>query len=355
MKKSLLILLIGTLSACLYANEYDFDQDGLAYYITTFQDYKVVAVGTDWILDCPSEVVIPTTVTYNKTTYPVAEVQKSGFMPTSTEITSVTLPSTVYKIGEFAFNGTKISSMDLSHVSNIGKMAFSSCEQLKDFSKIKFGIITEIPWGCFGSCGFSGTVTIPATVHYIHFAAFQDCKDITTVVWNTLNQATLDTIAFGGCKSLKSITLPLNLIKIGCMAFYNCTSLKEITIPSTTQVIEDMAFDGSGIQKIIVKAIAPPKATATTDKSGTFYGVDKSIPVIVPKGTADLYRAATGWKEFKSISDGTDILEVPIDQIDLNKAEFYTMTGQPVSYTNPLPKGTYIVRQANKSSKIIIQ
>ena len=50
--------------------------------------------------------------------------------------------------------------------------------------------------------------------------------------------------AFGGCKSLSSITIPNSVKEIGKGAFWDCTRLTSITIPNSVEIIGAFAFGG---------------------------------------------------------------------------------------------------------------
>ena len=71
-------------------------------------------------------------------------------------------------------------------------------------------------------------------------------KDITS--FNELKYFTgltiIDAMAFYGCSSLTSITLPNSVTLIDIWAFSGCSSLKSIIIPNSVTNIESWAFDG---------------------------------------------------------------------------------------------------------------
>lgn len=328
----------------------DFVVDGLGYRIVDSQK-NYVEVGTAFSpgISVSKNVVVPITVQHGGKTYYVAGVNK--FQTHANEIESIVLPKTAYYVGDFAFNYAKISSIDLTYVTQMGKYVLSFCANLTDFSKVKlYPMIQKIPYGCFSYSGLKGTVTIPTSVGKIENSAFLCCTGITSVMWQSIaNPAVLDTAAFYGCTSLRSITLPMYLTKICNSALEGCTALKEITIPSNTTTIETDAFNKTGLTKIIVKASIPPTAT-----SASFNGVDKSITVEIPKGTESLYRNAAGWKDFKCIAGGSALEEVSIDQIDLHKAQIYDISGRVVSYSSSLPSGTYIAIQGDRRANFLI-
>lgn len=89
--------------------------------------------------------------------------------------------------------------------------------------------------------------------------------------------------------------------------FYNCSNLTSVTIPASVTSIDDAAFNGcSALTEITCKAIASP--TCGTD---VFKGVDKSIPLYVPKGSVIKYKAADVWRDFVIIREiaeaGSDV------------------------------------------------
>ena len=105
--------------------------------------------------------------------------------------------------------------------------------------------------------------------------------------------------AFAYCLSLTSITIPNSVTNIGDDALYYCRSLTSITIPNSVTCIGDSAFAYcSSLTSITCEATTPP-----TLGSSVFYGVSTSIPVYVPCGSENAYKAASGWKEFTNIQE----------------------------------------------------
>ena len=106
---------------------------------------------------------------------------------------------------------------------------------------------------------YTGSVIIPEVVTYQGV---------------TYNVASIGNSAFYGCTDLKSITIPNSITEIGFSAFTFCSNLTEITVEATTPptIIEDI-----------------------------FSYIDKSIPLYVPAGCVEAYRAAEYWSVFTNI------------------------------------------------------
>ena len=99
--------------------------------------------------------------------------------------------------------------------------------------------------------GYSGAVTIPATVTYngntysvttIGNSAFYN-SDLTSIAIPE-SVTSIGGCAFQYCSSLTSITIPESVTSIGYSAFSGCGSLTTITIPESVTSIEFNTFSG---------------------------------------------------------------------------------------------------------------
>ena len=132
-------------------------------------------------------------------------------------ITELTIASTVTTIGDSAFKGTSITKLTIpSKVSSIGRYAFSGCSGITSLS-------------------------VPNTVSSIGEGAFKDCTGLTSV---TVSTTTIPNSMFMNCSALTSLTISSRVITIETQAFYNCSSLTKVTIPNSVTTIQNNAFRG---------------------------------------------------------------------------------------------------------------
>lgn len=249
---SLVLNILGT-----KAMAYDFaekNSDGVTIYYTYINEGKELSVTyKEWKKACYSgTVVIPEEVTFMNRTRKVTSIGDYAFYNCS-NLSSVTIPSSVSSIGEIAFyNCTSLSMTKIpDNIINIGKEAFEGCEKLK-------------------------SIELPKRIKIINFATFYDCT------------------------ALKSITIPDSVTIIEDRAFYNCSSLTSITLPSSLTTIEDQAFNDCDIIEVISKNENPSMIGVKSFSQNTFY----NATLYVPEGSIDIYKSVSGWKKFSFIEEG---------------------------------------------------
>ena len=217
----------------------------------------------------------------------------------NSSITSITLPSTIEKIGAYAFykctSLTSVTFGDNSQLTSIGDDAFWSCTSLTSVT-IPDSVISigdDAFWNCIsltsvtigdgvtsiGSGAFSGSTSLESiivdegnavyhsdgnciietesktliagcktsiipsdgSVTSIGYEAFWNCISLTSVTIPD-SVTSIGNDAFSGCTNLISITIPESVTSIGYEAFYGCSSLTSITIPDSVTSIGDSAF-----------------------------------------------------------------------------------------------------------------
>ena len=153
------------------------------------------------------------------------------------QITEFTLPSSVEKIGPYAFSYTKVKSVKLNDgLKVIGDSAFwfSEIEEIT----VPGGI--ELSDYSFAYCSYLKSVTIEEGVTKIPTACFIDCHSLIEVnLPSTVSE--IGDFAFATCTRLYMLTLPEGLKTIGSSAFCDA-SLVSITLPSTLEEIMPDAF-----------------------------------------------------------------------------------------------------------------
>lgn len=193
---------------------------------------------------------------------------------------------------------------------SIGYRAFENCRVLQEFTIP--ASVNEIGESAFENCRMLQEITIPASVNEIYDSAFENCRSLSAVHFGgsteeqaddpAASQCALQRIgnwAFYNCHQLQELNIPEGVTEIGDAAFYGCTYLEDLVLPSSLQTIGDNCFSlCSKLGRIIVNAAVPPVIEAKT-----FYEVDRSIPVYVPKGSLEAYKADAYWSEFRLLDD----------------------------------------------------
>lgn len=193
---------------------------------------------------------------------------------------------------------------------SIGYRAFENCRVLQEFTIP--ASVNEIGESAFENCRMLQEFTIPASVTEIDDSAFDNCRSLSAVHFGgsteeqaddpAASQCALQRIgnwAFYNCHQLQELNIPEGVTEIGNAAFYGCSYLEDLVLPSSLQTIGDNCFSlCSKLGCIIVNAAIPPVIEAKT-----FYEVDRSIPVYVPKGSLEAYKADTYWSEFRLLDD----------------------------------------------------
>jgi len=125
------------------------------------------------------DVEIPQSVVYQEKELTVAGIRSSAFSD-CTYLTSVTLPSTVTSIGDYAFDSCEgLKEVVMPGVETIGHWSFRNCYALE---RLEFsGVLKSIGNYCFDKILKIEKITLPATLTNIGGYAFEGNPQLKTV------------------------------------------------------------------------------------------------------------------------------------------------------------------------------
>ena len=97
--------------------------------------------------------------------------------------------------------------------------------------------------------------------------------------------------------TVTNIATTYTITGVGDEAFAGNTGLTSVTLPETVQSIGAKAFDGcTGLTEVHIQNPVPGFIAADA--------IDPSIPIYVPVGTKEAYKAADGWKDLNILEEG---------------------------------------------------
>ncbi len=147
-------------------------------------------------------------------------------------LAAVTFPKTLGSIGEWAFEGTKLKTVDLSNtqITSLPNGSFYNCQKLND---VKLPIaLTDI-----GECAFYqstiASITFPSSLQKIDAWAFQ-CTQLTNVVIPTKTGHIGDG-AFSDNANLNTVVVNGLECYLAVSAFAKCDKLKDVYITSNVE------------------------------------------------------------------------------------------------------------------------
>ena len=144
---------------------------------------------------------------------------------------------------------TSLTTVSLpANLKAIGYAAFAGCSNLKNITFPPS--LQKIGDDAFNSCTALTVVALGGNIAQVGTGAFARCSNLTTVVINPSTAMNLSDKAFMACGKLSDVTLGPQVTAIGNMTFTGCASLKEINFSqgSALASIGEQAFYKSGLQ-----------------------------------------------------------------------------------------------------------
>ena len=198
--------------------------------------------------------------------YVVNSIGKEAFAHSKT-LEEVEIPDSVTEIGQEAFCWSRIKKIKLpDSVETIGEKAFSWCEKLTTAELPNNPKCNCIEEGVFEECRSLKNITIPGNITKIGERAFEG-SGLEAIVFPDSVES-MGEKAFWGCENLTTVSLSNNP-KCNCIkekVFEYCKSLKKITLPDNIEAIEKRAFVASGLETIVF-----PDSVKTIDKEAFSY------------------------------------------------------------------------------------
>ena len=146
--------------------------------------------------------------------------------------------------------------------------------------------ITGIGDLAFYGCSSLTSVTIPDSVTTIGDYAFSCCSSLTSITIPD-SVTTIGYEAFRGCSSLTSVTIGDSVTSIGKWAFYECSSLTSVTIPDSVTTIGNGAFKYC---RSLTSVTIPD--SVTTIGSSAFSGCRSLTSVTIPDSVTSIGEGA---------------------------------------------------------------
>ena len=193
-------------------------------------------------------------------------------------IGSITLPTTVTRIGNFGLYGCRdLVGANIQSVSYMGSYVFSGCNSLAIF---------EFPDSIqyVGENAFCDTritkLRIPSSLKKCEANVYTDMHELKTV-YIEYGITAIDDSAFWG-SGVVNVNIPESVAHIGESAFHYC-NLEKVVIPSSVKTIESNAFSGCKL-----KAVEFLHTARLKDELGDY--IDNGEELVIGDGAFVTYR-----------------------------------------------------------------
>lgn len=165
------------------------------------------------------------------------------------------------------FEGSSIEEIDglPKNITEIKHNSFKDTKHLKkgciDFSKFNnYPKLQTIENKAFDNCsGLSETIRLSKNLRLIEPFAFSQTNIKTLIIDSELTIICEN--AFHDCQDLETVIF-MGDVTVGYRAFSNCSNLKTVTFSGSNSVIDDFAFENSGIETLDLQGVCDVKNNA---------------------------------------------------------------------------------------------
>ncbi len=157
---------------------------------------------------------------------------------------TIKIPDTLNVISEAAFADTGLKKIVIpANITQIGESSFAGCSKLEKIVFAKKSKLKSIGFQAFISCDNLKTVSFPSSLEMLDGDAFRNCGKLKKVEFATNSKLKrMESGCFQYCDTLSKITIPRNVKYIGASAFDYCIKLKSITFKGKVPSIKQSAF-----------------------------------------------------------------------------------------------------------------
>lgn len=203
------------------------------------------------------------------------------------ELSAISLPSTLRGIGRYGFNRCyALSSITVAednpyltvqdgllYTADFKKLLAAPCNGVQGSYTLPEGLEEICAYG-FYRCEGLEEIRLPDTLTVIGDQAFMGCKGLTEISLpegltclgdSAFESCTglktvripseleiISTAAFRDCSALESVNIPYGITEIGQSAFRDCQSLQEVRLPDSVTTLGEGAFYRSGISNLVL-------------------------------------------------------------------------------------------------------
>ena len=245
--------------------------------------------------------------------FPVVGIGDYAFYGFHYKLESVTIPSGVVRIGEWAFSGcpnlTDVTIPD--SVEKIGEWVFQGCHGLtkilvdpaNTFYMSQDGMLLTKD-GRTLVLGVNGVVTIPSGVTVIGESAFANLDGLTQVTIPA-GVTTIGQYAFHGCDGLADVVIPGSVTNIGEGALSMCGRLTAISVVAENEVYSSrngmlLNKDGTVLIQGVNGEVEIPSSVRMIGKAA-FLGCSGLTRLVIPNNVTNIALEAFG--NYRGLTD----------------------------------------------------